>query len=121
MFSIKKFKYEKLFFIIGFFSVLIGFFLNENSSGGAQQDFIFHYEIVKEFKNNFLFSLTNYDTFGTNHSPIFIILLLFLKIILVNDSLVRFFHIVIFSTIIGITCLFPNLILAFSVVFVVVS
>ena len=99
MFSIKNFKYEKLFFIIGFFSVLIGFFLNENSSGGAQQDFIFHYEIVKEFKNNFLFSLRNYDTFGTNHSPIFIILLLFLKIILVNDSLVRFFHIVLFSTI----------------------
>ena len=48
----------------------LGFIFDENSTGGAYQDYINQKKISKSFSDNFINSLFNYDKFSTRHSPI---------------------------------------------------
>lgn len=84
-------------FLLGYFSLVIGFFLNENSSGGAYPDFQHHLLVVKKFQENFKDSILNYSQFKTDHSPIYIIFLTFLSKILSNVDQMRFLHLTLFS------------------------
>ena len=59
--------------ILIYFSLLLGFFLNEDSLGGALADYNSHAHIAEKFKSNFLYTLLNYDNLGHRHSPIFYI------------------------------------------------
>lgn len=62
-----------LFFYL---TMLIGFVVGENSSGGAMQDFNHHMRVVLAFDLNFIDSISNYRKFNNDHSPLFIIFLL---------------------------------------------
>jgi hypothetical protein len=68
-----------LFFFICYLSILLGFYIGENSIGGAKHDYIYHLVFVEGFKNNFSLTIKNFgssnpDDFGTRNSPIFFII-----------------------------------------------
>jgi predicted membrane-bound mannosyltransferase len=81
-------------FILGYISLLTGFYFNENSSGGALPDYNHHFKVLLSFLKDFQDSLLNYDRFKTDHSPFFISTLLFMyKFFGNNEYLLRFFYI----------------------------
>ena len=65
-------------FIVLYLSVIIGFILNEDSAGGAIQDYSFHLGVREFFLNDTLYGLKNYLETKAVHSPIFIIFLKYL-------------------------------------------
>lgn len=54
-----------------YFSLLFGIYINEDLIGGALSDYKGHYHITERFRDNFLYTLNNYDELGHRHSPIF--------------------------------------------------
>ena len=93
--------------IILYFSLLIGFYYNENSTGGALIDYFGQKQISISFSNNFLNTFLNFDKTRTRHSPVLIILLSFLEKFQVNDLLIRLInlHICLILPIIFYRCL----------------
>ena len=93
--------------IILYFSLLIGFYYNENSTGGALIDYFGQKQISISFSNNFLNTFLNFDETRTRHSPVLIILLSFLEKFQVNDLLIRLInlHICLILPIIFYRCL----------------
>ena len=93
--------------IILYSSLLIGFYYNENSTGGAFIDYYAHKQISISFSNNFLNTFLNFDETRTRHSPVLIILLSFLEKFQVNDLLIRLInlHICLILPIIFYRCL----------------
>ncbi len=67
-----------LIFLTFYLSLLLGFFLNEDTAGGAFQDFIYHLNIRDFFLNSNLYGLKNYLETESVHSPVFIIFLKYL-------------------------------------------
>ena len=67
-----------LIFLTFYLSLLLGFFLNEDTAGGAFQDFIYHLNIRDFFLNSNLHGLKNYLETESVHSPVFIIFLKYL-------------------------------------------
>lgn len=68
-----------LIFFLFYISILIGFFLNEDSLGGAKRDFDHYFKISLLFAENFLKTFKEFDTSEaevvTRNSPIFWIIL----------------------------------------------
>ena len=62
------------FSLVLYLSLIIGFYFGEDSLGAALTDYYSIAEITEKFKDNFLFTLLNYDTLGRRQSPIFSIL-----------------------------------------------
>ena len=96
MFATQKNKYSfflVLFSIILYFSLLFGFFYDENLNFGAYYDWVNAYlNPIKDFSKNFSETLLNYDGYGQRHSPIYLIFLsLFLKLNFSFDQ-IRFIH-----------------------------
>ena len=83
---------EIIFLIILYFSLVVSFFLGENSTGGAIIDYSNQQPISKKFSENFLSTLLSYDNYKTRHSPVFIIFLSFFEKINLSDGLIRFIH-----------------------------
>ena len=106
MYLVKNYKKTFIFFL-GYFSLLIGFYLNENSSGGALPDFNHHYKVLLEFELNFFESILNYSKFNTDHSPVFIIILQAINLFFQDINFTRIAYLTIFSstTIIFYNCL----------------
>ena len=71
MFS-KKFTNIFIFFL--YFSLILGFFFNEDLIGGALNDYKGLFYVTENFRLNFLSTLLNYDNFGHRQSPIFYVL-----------------------------------------------
>ena len=91
-----KIEYQIIFLLIFLYiSVLLGFILSENSSGGAFLDYVNQKEITGFFANNFLFTFLNYDDYTTRHSPVLLIALSFFERAQLDDYLIRliYFHI----------------------------
>ena len=89
-------EYQIIFLLIFLYiSVLLGFILNENSSGGAFLDYVNQKQITGFFANNFLFTFLNYDDYTTRHSPVLLIALSFFERVQLDDYLIRliYFHI----------------------------
>lgn len=80
------------FYLALYLTLIIGFILNENSTGGAIIDYLNQKKAVKDFSNDFLTTLLNYDEYSTRHSPIFIIILSFFEKTPLTDLIIRFFH-----------------------------
>lgn len=59
-------------------SLFVGFYFNENSSGGSEYDFNIHLKTVNYFNDNVYEALINYDKYSNTHSPVFIIFLKYL-------------------------------------------
>ena len=103
--TITKYNENKLIITIIFIlyvSLLVGFFLNENSTGGAYVDYSLHKKIAQSFAEDFYKTLFIFDKSGTRHSPIFIIFLSFFEKIKLDDLFIRLInlHICLFIPII---------------------
>ena len=85
-------KKEHVFMFLLYLSLIIGFIFDENSTGGAYLDYINQKQVSKNFADNFLSSLLNYDEFTTRHSPILIIALSFFEKIKLSDSFIRLIY-----------------------------
>jgi len=73
-----------IIFLLFYSTILIGFFYNEDSLGGAKPDFLYHYEISKMFNEEFLKTLNDWgsETVSgrfTRNSPIFWIIISLLQ------------------------------------------
>ena len=86
------FKKEIVFFLFLYTSLIIGFILGENSTGGAIIDYTNQKSISKEFASDFIGTILNYDNFSSRHSPILIILLSFFEKINFSDQFIRLIH-----------------------------
>ena len=85
-------KYQPIIFIGLYLSLIIGFFLGENSTGGAIIDYNNQKWISQKFAENFLNTLFSYDSYNTRHSPILIIFLSFFEKLNINDQIIRLIH-----------------------------
>ena len=83
---------EVFFFLFLYLTLLISFFLGENSTGGAVLDYLNQKKISIKFSEEFLDTLNNYDEFSTRHSPILIIFLSFFEKLNFSDILIRLIH-----------------------------
>ena len=79
-----------LFFL--YLSLIIGFYFGEDSLGGAYNDFVSHSHIAERFRDNFIFTLLNYDDLGHRHSPIFYIFKSFVLILGETNQKIFFLH-----------------------------
>ncbi len=88
---IKK-NYHITTFILLYFSLIIGFLFGENTTLGPKFDFEHALKQLQLFEENFFYTLLNYDNiiYPTRISPVFIIIILYLKKIFINIELVRF-------------------------------
>ncbi len=75
---IKKNNNFYILFISFYFTIILGFILNEDTAGGAYNDFIYHLNIRDFFLESNLKGLKNYLDTESIHSPIFIIFLKYL-------------------------------------------
>jgi len=66
-------------FLILYFSLIIGFFYGENSSGGAYPDFLMRMSLIENFKKNFIETFLNYHNLNDRHSPLFIIIISYIN------------------------------------------
>ena len=82
-----SFKKELIFFIGLYLSLILGFLLGENSSGGAYLDYLNQKNISQNFSNNFFETLLNYEKFPTRHSPVLIIFLSIYPIVISSINL----------------------------------
>ena len=83
------------FLIFLYISVLLGFLLDENSSGGAFLDYINQKQITSFFAKDFLSTFLNYDSYTTRHSPVLLIIISLFEKMQLNDYCIRliYFHI----------------------------
>tara|TARA_B100001057_G_scaffold92502_1_gene88774 strand:- start:888 stop:2129 length:1242 start_codon:yes stop_codon:yes gene_type:complete len=63
-----------LFFLL-YLSLLVGFFFNENSSGGALPDFLVRFDLIENFRDDFINTFFEYNRFGDRHSPVLVMIL----------------------------------------------
>ncbi|NMN67062.1 hypothetical protein VP91_00001950 [Candidatus Pelagibacter ubique] len=71
----KTFNKKILFFFFLYLTLLIGFFLNENSSGGAIHDFQIISKAIIAFSINFDATFENFNDFNISHFPYYYIFL----------------------------------------------
>lgn len=83
---------EIVFLFVLYLSLLIGFFLNENSTGGAINDYLNQKEISKLFALNFKETFLNYDNFSTRHSPVLIVFLSLFEKLNLSDFIIRLIY-----------------------------
>ena len=85
-------KNQIIFFSFLYLLLLLGFFLNENSTGGAIIDYQNQKIAAESFANDFKNTFLNYQDYSTRHSPVLIIFLSFFEKINLNDEYIRFIH-----------------------------
>jgi hypothetical protein len=82
-----------LVFLILYFSLLLGFLLDENLNFGSYYDWINVYvPPTRDFSNNFYETLIGFEKYGQRHSPFYIIFLSFLLRLGLDLDTVRFMH-----------------------------
>ena len=79
-----------LFFL--YLTLLISFYLGENSTGGAIKDYISQKKISLLFVDDFLGSLLNYDQFSQRHAPSLVVFLSIFEKFNVPDFSIRLIH-----------------------------
>ena len=79
-----------LIFIAYYLVFLTAFYLNEDSNGGAYQDYLGYKNIINLFLEDFKLTLLTFDELGERHSPIIIILLTLFYKLGITDELIRF-------------------------------
>ncbi len=72
-----------------YFSLLLGFYFNEDFGLGYMTDYSVLKLYVPLFEKNFVNTLLNFDALGTSHSPIYYIFVLFLEKISFNETFSR--------------------------------
>ena len=72
-----------------YFSLLLGFYFNEDFGLGYITDYSVLRMYVPLFEKDFINTLLNFDALGTSHSPIYYIFVLFLEKISFNETFSR--------------------------------
>ena len=90
--KLKNKNYLVILFIILYISLLLGFYFNENATGGAIGDFGLKRTIIVSFSENFLDTLLNFDEYQDRHSPIMPIYFSIFEKLNINENLIRFLH-----------------------------
>jgi hypothetical protein len=80
---------DKYLLLILYFSLIIGFFLNENTLGGSLSDYQSQKIISKKFSENFFSTFLNYDKEPHRHSPLLVIILAIFEKFNINDVIIR--------------------------------
>ena len=87
----KQNNYSKIFiFPIYYLVFLLAFLINENSTGGALQDYQGYRGLIDLFIKDFTGTFLSFDQFNERHSPLIIILLSYLYKLELSDTLIRF-------------------------------
>ena len=76
-------------YILLYFSLLVGFYFNEDFSLGYISDYYVCKQFVSLFEKDFVKTLLNFDKFTTSHSPIYYIFVLFLEKVSFNETVSR--------------------------------
>ena len=92
LFKNNTYKKELFFFFFLYVTLIISFFLGENSTGGAAIDYPANKITIQAFASEFLKTFYEYDTYDTRHSPILIIFLSLFEKIKLPDILIRLIH-----------------------------
>ncbi len=74
-----------IIYLLLYFSLLIGFYFNEDFGSGYKTDYFLDKKFVFLFKENILKTLLNFDKFTTSHSPIYYIFFVLLEKISFNE------------------------------------
>lgn len=83
---------DKYLLLILYFSLVIGFFLDENALGGSINDYQIQKEISKKFSENFINTFLNYDKEPHRHSPLLTIILSIFEKFNISDVIIRFIN-----------------------------
>ncbi len=82
-----------VFFLFLYVSMILGFYINENLNYGAIGDWLYTDKpVIEALSQDVKNTLLNYESFGHRHSPLYLILLSYLKKIGFSLDLIRFFH-----------------------------
>lgn len=87
-------KNQILFFIFLYLSLLISFYLGEDSTGGAFLDYNNQREVINQFIDNFSYALLNYDNleYTTRHSPVLLMMISLLVKLNFTDEFIRLIY-----------------------------
>tara|TARA_B100001057_G_scaffold95403_1_gene91871 strand:- start:505 stop:1770 length:1266 start_codon:yes stop_codon:yes gene_type:complete len=85
-------KKEIAFFFFLYITLIISFFLGEDSTGGATKDYLNHTYAIEAFASDFFKTFYEYDTYRTRHSPILIIFLSLFEKLELQDIFIRLIH-----------------------------
>ena len=88
-------KKEFIYIAILFASLIVGFYLNEDSLGGATSDFYSNFERSEYLKNNFFNENLDYSFLNTRHSPFFFLYSSLILSLVHIEKIFRFFHLII--------------------------
>lgn len=80
---------DKYLLLVLYFSLVVGFFLNENALGGSLSDYQSQKIISKKFSQDFINTLLNYDKEPHRHSPLLLIILAIFEKFNINDIIIR--------------------------------
>jgi len=80
---------DKYLLLILYSSLIIGFFLNENTLGGSFSDYQNQKIISQKFSEDFLNTFLNYDKEPHRHSPVLIIVLSVFEKFNISDVIIR--------------------------------
>ena len=83
---------DKYLLLILYFSLIIGFFLNENTLGGSISDYQSQKIISQKFSENFINTFLNYDKEPHRHSPLLTIILSIFEKYNISDGIIRFIN-----------------------------
>ena len=89
---LKNRNYLIILFSILYISLLVGFFFNENATGGAIGDYSVKRTLIINFSENFIGTLLNFDQFEDRHTPVMTMYFSIFEKLKINESVVRFFH-----------------------------
>ena len=78
-----------IIYLFLYFSLLVGFYFNEDFGVGYISDYTQHKLYIALFDTDFINTLLNFDKFTTSHSPIYYIFFLFLEKISFNETFSR--------------------------------
>jgi len=73
-------------------SLILGFILNEDSTGGALADFGAYKRYINAFLDNFWETFLNYDQLKERHSPVYIMLLSAFYHLNIPENIIRFLN-----------------------------
>ncbi len=88
--NIKDSNLKYFFFIFYYLIFLSSFYIQEDSTGGAYNDYRGYKELIELFISDFKNTFLNFDQFGERHSPVIIILLSIPYKIGLSDEFIRF-------------------------------
>ena len=78
--------------LILFVTIIVGFILNEDSLGGAKNDFYSQLERTFYLKEDLLYHFFNYDDLENRHSPIFLVFSSIILSSFENTDFLRVIH-----------------------------